>query len=92
MPRRHILTERQRHALLALPTDEASLLKHYTLDEDDLVEPIGRPRRGSRGAGTFRDTSVVELCRELGIGRGILYRYVDPGGGLRENGRRLLEG
>ena len=36
MPRRHILTERQHHALLALPTDEPSLLKHYTLAEDDL--------------------------------------------------------
>ena len=36
MPRRHILTERQRRTLLALPTDEPSLLKHYTLAEDDL--------------------------------------------------------
>ena len=26
MPRRHILTERQRRTLLALPTDEPSLL------------------------------------------------------------------
>lgn len=31
MPRRYILTERQRHALLALPSDESSLLEHYTL-------------------------------------------------------------
>jgi len=42
MPRRHILTERQRRTLLALPTDEASLLKHYTLAEDDL-EHIRQP-------------------------------------------------
>ena len=39
-----------------------------------------------------RDTSVAELCRELGIGRVTLYRYIDPAGGLRENGRRVLEG
>jgi len=24
-----------------------------------------------------RDTSVTELCRELGVGRVTLYRYVD---------------
>ena len=44
MPRRHILTERQRHALLALPSDEPSLLEHYTLAEDDL-EHIRHRRR-----------------------------------------------
>ena len=44
MPRRHILTERQRHTLLALPTDEPSLLEHYTLAEDDL-EHIRHRRR-----------------------------------------------
>ena len=42
MPRRHILTER--HTLLALPTDEPSLLEHYTLAEDDL-EHIRHGRR-----------------------------------------------
>ena len=44
MPRRHTLTERQRRTLLALPTDEPSLLKHYTLAEDDL-EHIRHRRR-----------------------------------------------
>ena len=39
-----------------------------------------------------RDTSVADLCRELGIGRVTLYRYVDPKGRLREHGRRSLEG
>ena len=38
-----------------------------------------------------RDTSVAELCRELGIGRGTLYRYVDPRGALRAHGRGVLE-
>ena len=39
-----------------------------------------------------RDTSVAELCGELGIGRGTLYRYVGPDGSLREQGTRVLEG
>ena len=29
MPRRHILTERQRKVLFDLPTDEGALLRHY---------------------------------------------------------------
>lgn len=36
MPRRNILTERQRSALLDLPTDEMSLLRHYTMSDEDL--------------------------------------------------------
>ena len=56
MPRRHILTERQRHALLALPTDEPSLLKHYTLAEDDL-EYIGHRRRRHNRLGF-----ALQLC------------------------------
>ena len=36
MPRRHIQTERQRKTLLDIPTDEASLLRHYILADDDL--------------------------------------------------------
>jgi DNA invertase Pin-like site-specific DNA recombinase len=37
------------------------------------------------------ETKVGDLCRELGITRQTLYRYVDPTGQLREYGRRLLE-
>ena len=37
-----------------------------------------------------RDTSVTELCRELGITRPTLYRYVDPVGELREFGKKVL--
>jgi DNA invertase Pin-like site-specific DNA recombinase len=36
------------------------------------------------------ETNVGELCRELGVTRQTLYRHVDPGGALREDGRRLL--
>jgi len=38
-----------------------------------------------------RDTSVGELCKELGITRPTLYRYVGPNGELREFGNRVLE-
>jgi len=37
-----------------------------------------------------RDSSVSELCKELGITRPTLYRYVTPDGELREFGRRVL--
>jgi len=30
-----------------------------------------------------RDTNVNDLCKELGISRQSLYRYVDPNGNLR---------
>ena len=39
-----------------------------------------------------RDTKVGELCKELGVTRQTLYRFVDPKGGLREDGRKLLDG
>ena len=48
MPRRHILTERQRSTLFDLPIDEASLLKHYTLDDDDLGHIRERRRPENR--------------------------------------------
>ena len=56
MPRRHILTERQRSALFDLPTDEAALLQHYTLADDDL-EHIRERRRPSNRLGF-----AVQLC------------------------------
>lgn len=56
MPRRQILTERQRSALLDLPTDDASLLQHYTLADDDLVH-IGARRRDHNRLGF-----ALQLC------------------------------
>lgn len=38
-----------------------------------------------------RDTQVGDLCRELGISRQTLYRHVDPNGGLRPDGQKLLD-
>lgn len=37
------------------------------------------------------ETVVGKLCRELGITRQTLYRYVDPNGAPRIDGNRLLE-
>jgi len=37
------------------------------------------------------ETVVGKLCRELGVTRQTLYRYLDPNGVLRIDGKRLLE-
>src|SRR6056297_946190 len=37
-----------------------------------------------------RDTSVSDLCKELGVKPVTLYRYVDPKGNLRASGKRVL--
>lgn len=56
MPRRQILTDRTRAALFDLPTDGASLLRHYTLDDDD-IEHI-RKRRSAHNKLGF----ALQLC------------------------------
>jgi DNA invertase Pin-like site-specific DNA recombinase len=38
-----------------------------------------------------RDTSVMELCKELGVTRPTIYRYVSPNGELRDFGKIVLE-
>ncbi len=53
MPRRHILSERQRHALMSLPTDEPSLLRRYTLADDDLEHIRRQVRRTEPRCPTF---------------------------------------
>ena len=37
------------------------------------------------------DTVVNDLCRELGITRQTLYRYVSPSGTVRADGKLLLK-
>ena len=56
MPRRSIWSARQRAALFDLPTDEAALLRHYTLSADD-IEHI-RVRRGGHNRLGF----ALQLC------------------------------
>lgn len=46
--------------------------------------------RMAQAAMANRDTSVSELCDELGVKPVTLYRYVDPKGNLREYGKRVL--
>ncbi len=53
MSRRHIFTERQRAALFDLPTDELSLLKFYTLGDDD---------RKTLGSAADRKTGLALPC------------------------------
>ncbi len=80
---------------------ESELIKERTMA--GLAAARARGRKGGRKfaltkaqvrmaqvAMANRDTSVAELCRELKIKPVTLYRYVDPEGNLRENGKRLL--
>ena len=63
MPRRSIWSARQRAALFDLPTDEATLLRHYTLSDDD-IEHI-RVRRGRHNRLGF----VLKFCAFRYTGR-----------------------
>ncbi len=56
MPRRSLLTTRQRAALFDLPVDESSLLRHYTLDDED-IECIRTRRRPENQIGF-----ALQLC------------------------------
>lgn len=46
--------------------------------------------RLAQAAMAKRDVSVSALCKELGIARTTLYRYVSPNGELRKNGHKVL--
>ena len=46
--------------------------------------------RMAQAAMASRDTSVAELCKEIGVRPPTLYRYVDPSGNLRESGKQVL--
>ncbi len=56
MPRRNVLTHRQRTALFDLPTGEPALLQHYTLADDD-IEHIRTRRRPENQIGF-----ALQLC------------------------------
>ena len=65
MPRRSLLTTRQRAALFDLPIGEAALLRHYTFDDGD-IEHI-RTRRRPENQICF----ALQLCavRRIRVGR-----------------------
>ncbi len=48
MPRRQILSDRQRASLFGLPTDEEVLLQHFTLDDEDIEHIHSRRRPHNR--------------------------------------------
>jgi Domain of unknown function (DUF4158) len=50
MPRRELLTSAHREALLAFPSEEAELLRHYTFSTHDLAV-IRRCRGDHNGLG-----------------------------------------
>ena len=85
----------------ALAEFERELIRERTLA--GLQAARARGRKGGRkhaltkaqvrlaqAAMANRDTSVRELCKELGITRVTLYRYVGPNGELREHGKQVL--
>ena len=85
----------------ALAEFERELIRERTLA--GLKAARARGRKGGRkfalskaqvrlaqAAMAHRDTSVSELCRELGIRPVTLYRYVGPQGQLREQGQKVL--
>ena len=72
MPRRSILTARQRATLFDLPTDEASILYHYTLSDED-IEVI-RTRRHARNRLGF----ALQLCAFRYPGRLLVSGEVIP--------------
>lgn len=80
---------------------EADLIRERTMA--GLAAARARGRKGGRkfeltkaqvrlaqAAMSNRDSSVSELCRELGITRTTLYRYISPTGQLREAGNKVL--
>ena len=85
----------------ALAEFESELIRERTMA--GLRAARARGRKGGRkpaltkaqvrtiqAAMVHRDTSVSELCSELGISTVTLYRYVDPQGNLRDHGKRVL--
>lgn len=82
---------------------EAELIRERT--QAGLEAARARGRKGGRKHGLSkaqvrlaqaamqsRDTKVSELCKELGITRVTLYRYISPDGTLRKNGQAVLQG
>lgn len=83
MPRRSILTARQRAALFDLPTDEAGILYHYTLSDEDL-EHIDARRRPENRFGY-----ALQLCALRYPGRLLSSREVIPESVVRFIGAQL---
>jgi hypothetical protein len=83
MAHRTILTERQRSALFDLPIDELSLLRHYTLADDDL-DHINARRRAENRIGF-----ALQLCALRYPGRLLSSHEVIPEQVIRFIGAQL---
>jgi hypothetical protein len=59
MPRRHVITDAQFVRLLALPTGEADLIRHYTLSPSALAMIAGRRRPYSHPPASDRATAYT---------------------------------
>jgi len=85
----------------ALAEFERELIRERTLAGLDAARARGRKGgrkfaltkaqvRLAQAAMGKSETTVTELCKELGITRPTLYRYIAPDGSLREYGKRVL--
>ena len=74
MPRRAVLTEGQRDALLALPDTELDLVRHWTLSADDLRVIVRRRRPHNRLGFRFAPRIPNLAARRLHLFEGL-----DPG-------------
>ena len=68
MPRRVTLTDRQKDALLRLPTSQTDLLKHYTLSDEDLGH-IRLRRRAHNRFGFALCNSFLYLLQSIFHGK-----------------------
>ena len=86
MPRRHALTAAQLEDLLALPTEEESLVRYWTLSATDLAES-GRRRRDRNRLGF-----ALQLCALRYPGRLLRRGELIPAASLRFVAEQLFEG
>lgn len=77
MPRRAVLSEAQRAALLALPDTESELVRYWTLSADDLRAIVGRRRPHNRLG------FAVQLCALRYPGRLLRPGELIPGAPLK---------
>ena len=73
MPRRIILTEKQRDNLLSLLTDTTSMLRYYVLSDEDLA--IIKPRQAFQ-AQTANFSEVIERLIILGETQGSITQCI----------------
>lgn len=77
-------------------THQALCIKKFTLQDIRTYPPTPQELgfeaqvRLAQAAMGNKETVVSKLCKELGITKPTLYRYVDPKGNLREYGKKVL--